>query len=40
MSIYFIAGGNIRIILALGLITLVMSSFLYVLGRYEKPEER
>jgi cell division protein FtsW len=40
MSIYFIAGGNIRIILIIWLITLILSSFLYTLGRYEKPEDK
>jgi len=40
MSIYFIAGGNIRIILIIWIITLILSSFLYTLGRYEKPEDK
>lgn len=40
LSIYFIAGGNIRIILILWLVWLVWASLLYALGKYDNPADK
>lgn len=39
-SIYFIAGGNVRVIMALGMIGIIGASFLYALGSHDTPEEK
>ena len=40
LSIYFIAGGNIRVILILWALALVWASLLYALGKYDNPADR
>ncbi len=40
LSIYFIAGGNIRVILILWAVALVWASLLYALGKYDNPADR
>ncbi|MBP7773551.1 FtsW/RodA/SpoVE family cell cycle protein [Candidatus Gracilibacteria bacterium] len=40
LSIYFIAGGNIRVILMLGAVALIGASLLYALGKYDNPSDR
>jgi len=39
-SIFFVAGWNVRVILILWISGLIIGSFLYMLGRYDKPEDR
>lgn len=40
LSIYFVAGGNIRIILLLGIVALIGASLLYALGKYDNPADK
>lgn len=40
LSIYFIAGWNIRIILLLWIVALIGASILYALGKYDNPADR